>query len=238
MNKKTMKKWIITAVLLAIIATVFGPLLYYNRKYLSIPPVTKEQLDDLQLEGVNNLMIVAHPDDEFIWGGAHLLTDRWLVVVLTNAGNETRKPEFEAMMKATGDTGLILGYPDKVGGCRSNWDFWSDAIRTDIETILSYKDWNQVVTHNIDGEYGHQHHKYTHKLVVEAYREKNSSLPLLFFGKYYRNVDLPDNLPRIDDDLLARKADLASIYMSQISTVDKFRHMFPHEDLIPYNGTE
>ena len=132
MNKKAMKKWILTAVLLAIIATVFGPLLYYNRKYLSIPPVTREQLDDLQLEGVNNLMIVAHPDDEFIWGGAHLLTDRWLVVVLTNAGNETRKPEFEAMMKATGDTGLILGYPDKVGGCRSNWDFWSDAIRTVI----------------------------------------------------------------------------------------------------------
>ena len=235
MNKLT--KWITVAVVLLILAIVFGPLLYCNRRYLSIPPVTKEQLDELHLSGCDRLMIVAHPDDEFIWGGAHLLEDNWLVVVLTNAGNKTRKPEFEAMMEATGNTGLILGYPDKVGGKRSNWEFWSDSIRTDVETLISYKDWKQIVTHNIDGEYGHQHHKSAHEIVVEAYNELGSTLPLWFFGTYYRNVDLPDNIPRISDELFARKSALAPIYESQISTVNKFRHMFPHEDFIAYDGS-
>lgn len=224
-------------IIVAIIAAlaVFGPLLFYNRKYLNLPPVTTEQLDELHLENVNKLMIVAHPDDEFIWGGAHLLEDDWFVVVLTNGGNKTRRPEFEAMMKQTGDIGLILSYPDKVGGKRSNWDFWSDAIRTDLETIISYKDWAQIVTHNESGEYGHQHHIATHRITVAAYENLNSTLPLWFFGTYYRNVDLPADVPSISDDLLAKKSALAPIYESQTNTVNKFRHMFPHEDWTRYN---
>ena len=31
-----------------------------------------------------SLMIVAHPDDETIWGGSHLLKGHYLVVCLTN----------------------------------------------------------------------------------------------------------------------------------------------------------
>ena len=225
---------ILGVILLIGVLTVFGPLLFYNRKYLNIPPVTHEQLDNLHLDNVKNLMIVAHPDDEYIWGGAHLLEDDWLVVVLTNGDNKIRRPEFESMMEKTGDVGLILSYPDKVGGKRSNWEFWSDAIRTDIETIISYKNWEQIVTHNEDGEYGHQHHISTHKIMLDAYEELNSSLPLWFFGTYYRNVDLPADLPSISDNLLARKEALAPIYESQTNTVNKFRHMFPHEDWTQY----
>ena len=232
MNKKT--RWIIIAVLIAVLTTVFGPILYCNRKYLNLPPVTTEQLDELNLDGVDNLMIVAHPDDEFIWGGAHVLSDNWLVVVLTNAGNKTRKPEFEAMMAATGDTGLILGYPDKVGGKRSNWEYWSPAIQKDLETIITYKNWKQIVTHNESGEYGHQHHISTHRIAVAAYENLNCSIPLWFFGTYYRNVDLPDDIPSISDELFLQKSKLAPIYASQISTVNKFRHMFSHEDWTQY----
>ena len=236
MSTKT--KWIIAGIIFLILATVFGPILYCNRRYLSLPPVTKEQLDELNLNGVDNLMIVAHPDDEYIWGGAHLLSDNWLVVVITNGDNKTRKPEFEAMMAATGDTGLILSYPDKVGGKRSNWEYWSPAIRADLETIINYKAWKQIVTHNKDGEYGHQHHIFTHKLVTEAYDNGHQSgTPLLFFGTYYRNVELPDNLERVSDEILAKKESLASIYESQTNTVNKFRHMFPYENLIAYDGT-
>ena len=38
-----------------------------------------------------SLMIVAHPDDETIWGGSHLLKGHYLVVCLTNGNNEKRK---------------------------------------------------------------------------------------------------------------------------------------------------
>ena len=242
MNKKEKRRRILQLGILIIVAlglaVLFGPLLACNYRYIGLPPVTTEQLDELPLDGINKLMIVAHPDDEYIWGGAHLLTDDWLVVVITNGDNDTRRAEFESMMEHTGDVGLMLSYPDKVGGSRSNWDYWAGSIRTDLETVIGYRNWEQIVTHNRDGEYGHQHHIYAHKLVVEAYRELNSSLPLTFFGTYYRNVDLPDNLTRVDSDILARKESLASIYESQTNTVKKFRHMFPYENLITYDGTD
>ena len=243
LSRGTVIRIAVIATLILMIGVVFGPLLYCNRHYLSIPPVTAEQLDELNLDGIENLMIVAHPDDEYIWGGAHLLTDDWFVVVLTNADNKTRKPEFEAMMKATGDTGLILGYPDKVGGKRSNWEFWSDSICDDLNTIITYKNWRQIVTHNIDGEYGHQHHKSTHQLVVRTYdglfgkQPADTAPQLRFFGRYYRKVELPDSVQGISDELLAKKESLASIYESQSNTVNKFRHMFPLEDFIFYDGT-
>ena len=44
---------------------------------------TKKYLDTLDLKGIDRLMIVAHPDDESLWGGAHLAKDRYLVVCLT-----------------------------------------------------------------------------------------------------------------------------------------------------------
>ena len=36
--------------------------------------------DQIQLSDYQNVMIVAHPDDETIWGGMHLLKDKCLVV--------------------------------------------------------------------------------------------------------------------------------------------------------------
>ena len=34
-------------------------------------------LDKLNLSGVDRIMIVAHPDDESLWGGAHLAQHRY-----------------------------------------------------------------------------------------------------------------------------------------------------------------
>ena len=57
--------------------------------------VTKEMLDELPLSNCTKLMVVAHPDVETLWGGAHLTEGGWFVVCLTNGYNEVRKNEFE-----------------------------------------------------------------------------------------------------------------------------------------------
>ena len=54
-------------------------------------------------------MIVAHPDDETIWGGMHLIKDKYLVICLTNGDNKTRAKEFNDVIKQTKGTGIILG---------------------------------------------------------------------------------------------------------------------------------
>ena len=53
---------------------------------------------------INKLMIVAHPDDEALFGGAELLThaDEYKVVVVDEYHSEVRREEFIASMKLIG----------------------------------------------------------------------------------------------------------------------------------------
>ena len=128
--------------------------------------IEREQLEALSLDETNKLMIVAHPDDETIWGGGHLLEGGYFVVCITNGENEIRKEEFLRAVKESGNIPLILSYPDKEFGMRSRWWGYIDDITTDIKTILSFKKWDIVVTHNLEGEYGHIHHKMVSALVT------------------------------------------------------------------------
>ena len=51
----------------------------------------QKEINQIDLKQCQKLMIVAHPDDETIWGGSHLLKGHYLVVCLTNGNNEKRK---------------------------------------------------------------------------------------------------------------------------------------------------
>lgn len=106
-----------------------------------------------------NLMIVAHPDDETLWGGANLIQDDYYVVCVTCGNISYRDEEFKKVMLLTGNDFEFLGYPDVVNGYISNWKNYTDSITNDLKRIINSRDWNKVVTHNPDGEYGHFHHK-------------------------------------------------------------------------------
>ena len=56
----------------------------------------QKEINQIDLKQCQKLMIVAHPDDETIWGGSHLLKGHYLVVCLTNGNNEKRKKESDA----------------------------------------------------------------------------------------------------------------------------------------------
>ena len=146
--------------------------------------VTTRELDSLQLEDCTKLMVVAHPDDETLWGGAHLLDGKYFVVCLTDGYNKVRRQEFLNAIKESGNKGLILRYPDKVHGERSNWVGDKKDIIKDLDTILTYKHWNMVATHNPEGEYGHIHHQMTSQLVTQEYYRNYQINNLYYFGKY------------------------------------------------------
>ena len=148
----------ILAVILAVLALVGG--LYgicravRTARAYDVAPLTDAQLTDLDLTGITHLMIVAHPDDETLWGGAHIADGGYLVVCITNGNNPTRSAEFQSVMQASGNVGLILSYPDKVAGKRDNWNHVRTQIRTDLEKVMTYQPWEDIVTHNAKGEYG------------------------------------------------------------------------------------
>lgn len=224
---KGMKKamYIIGSLLIAI--TILLVFIFSSNKV----PV-KQQLKKLNLDNVNKVMFIAHPDDETIWGGVHLLQEDYLVVCVTCGNNKTRVKEIQKTMDYSNDKLIMLGYPDKIWGKRSDWKYEMKDIKKDIKKILKAKDWQLVVTHNPEGEYGHKHHKMTSNIVTEIYGKQES---LYYFGKYYQKQQLKKiNKPStLDKKLLKEKTKtMLPIYKSQGFIKKKFGHMYPYEDWI------
>lgn len=227
-------------IILLIAAAITAALLYVFRPQSEEgSQVTAETLDNLNLARTDRLMIVAHPDDETLWGGSHLLDGGYLVVCLTNGSDDVRSKEFEKVVTMSGNIPLILNYPDKVYGSRDNWDDSAKNIQKDIETILTYKNWKMVVTHNPEGEYGHIQHKKTSSITVQAYLNtgSNRKFSLFFFGDYYKATKIKNadkELLKMSDGDLQRKKQLLSEYDSQEDTIEKFSHMLPYENWKEY----
>lgn len=198
--------------------------------------VTKEMLDELPLSNCTKLMVVAHPDDETLWGGAHLTEGGWFVVCLTNGYNEVRKNEFYEVIKEFGCEEMILSYPDLLAnGQRSTWTTECTSIAKDLNTVLKYKHWGMVATHNPNGEYGHIHHKMTSKLVTEEFYKTYWGTNLYYFGNWYSARRLPimeDSLRKVPEAALEKKLEALKLYTSQKGAVASNIHMAEYENWI------
>lgn len=191
------------------------------------------KLNSINLDDIDNLMVVAHPDDETLWGGVHLLSDNYLVVCVTCVDKE-RIEEFKNVMKASSNEYIILGYPDKTNNQRDNWNTSYDGIKLDLEEIVDYKKWNTIVTHNPDGEYGHIHHM----LVSEIMTNISPKDRLYYFNKYYTKEDIEigdKSLKRITNNELMQKEELLKLYPSQGNIINNHRQTIIYERFIPYN---
>ncbi|MCR5149576.1 MAG: PIG-L family deacetylase [Eubacterium sp.] len=233
-KKKIIKILLITSI--SIFAVLCAIQLYIHlarKKAYDVQPLTEQQIQAVtDNKKARKLMIVAHPDDDTIWGGAHLMSGDYFIVCITNGRNKTRKAEFLKMLSQSGNSGYILEYPDKVAGMRDNWKEIRDQLQSDLEKIMECKDWELIVTHNTAGEYGHQHHKYTHKIVTEIYDRNSLKPPLFNFGEYHSKKNLPEfekDMTKISDKEYEYKCELVKVYASQDKTVNKLYHMLPYE---------
>ena len=219
---------------LCLFAGVFAA--YYFNTF-KVSAVSSSRLEDCGIDRADKLMIVAHPDDETLWGGAHLMEKGYFIVVLTNENTPVRKKEFQKLLKASGNEGIILSYPDKFLGKKASWKHNTDGIRADLEKIIGSREWSLIVTHNPDGEYGHIHHKNTSSIVTDICKEQGLTPELFYFGRYYtKNMmgKMESLLPRISDEELAFKEKLLTIYKSQSDTVEMFSHMNHFENWYSY----
>lgn len=212
--------------------------------------LSNDILGKINLDGTNKLMIVAHPDDETLWGGRHLVEDDYFVVCMTHGWDETRKNEFYSALKKSNDKGIILNYPDIIDGKKDEWSGVKTSLKKDIKLLLEYKNWDEIVTHNPEGEYGHIHHKLTHKAVTDESKAKALTDKLMYFGRFYWESKLdyllqnPDseaaqselsNLQPMEESLLAEKQAIVNGYVSQQKgAIAAFRHMIPYENWKTY----
>lgn len=180
------------------------------------------------LEDVDSIMIVAHPDDESLWGGKHLLDENYLVVCVTCGSDEKREEEFEEAMDYTNSSFISLGYPDLTDGKKDNWNKCYNSIKKDINIILEKKSFEKIVTHNPNGEYGHIHHKMVSDIVTSV-SEKNK---LFYFDLYYPTNYSGSNMMSEMD--LMDKENILSIYKSQDWIINNHRHTIGYENFISY----
>lgn len=223
-------------IVLLIYASVLG---LRAHKAHTVEPLTTEQIIRTNTAQADKLMVFAHPDDEVLWAGGHLMEGGWLCVCITNGRNDTRKEEFLKVIDASGNTPMILEYPDKVNGERDDWNAVRDGLLKDLELLVGYKKWSVIATHNPDGEYGHIHHLMTSDLVTAACINCGVKDKLMYTGDYYKKENLPaveSRLERLPEEQIEFKNYLLGFYKSQASTIEKLSHMVPYEMWEPAEG--
>lgn len=167
----------------------------------------------MKLEG-RSLMIVAHPDDELIFGYRTLLDNPDITIIcMTNEMDQIRHSEFKNSCEAMKvKEYLIWSFPD-------GWDESFLEIEA-VESLRSYiSEFDNIVTHNETGEYGHVQHKSLHNIVKNLVSQTDKDLYV-----FDKSIPLPY-------DLLVDKLQLIKkIYNSEYSKGTFDRH-YPEQPL-------
>ena len=185
------------------------------------------EYEEIKKNSEKKLMIVAHPDDETIFGGAHLLNDKYTVVCVTCGVIDFRVVEFEEVMSKTNDDYIMLGFTDRIDktGTISDWYYEYNDIYNTLNDIIKNSEWDLIITHNPNGEYGHIHHMMLSEMVTNITNKNN----LYYFGHWYPDGGIGDKL---NDEIYNRKMDeLISIYYRSQGIALNYNY-----DILPYEN--
>lgn len=162
------------------------------------------------------LMLVAHPDDEVVFGASDLLsntnTNEITVVCFTCGNNRIRRKEFEECMRLTNAKGYMLSLHDSI---RDNWYQYSNSVLGDMAYRLLAEQsfcFDMIVSHGEDGEYGHIQHKRVHNVAKEL--SQRLSCPFATFRERYN----PENMKNRDE--------IMKVYKSQARIISRFKDLF------------
>lgn len=139
------------------------------------------------------LVVVAHPDDCIIFalGIIHRCPDwQWEIAYLTYNPTTTRGQEISAFWRNRNISTHWLDYADDWRDIeRGEPSFDTQQAARDIAKLV--EDYDIVVTHDANGDYGHPHHRFVNQAACAAHDNIITFSP---FGQGNLYIKLPDNL--------------------------------------------
>jgi LmbE family N-acetylglucosaminyl deacetylase len=165
-------------------------------------------------------MIVAHPDDEVVFGFRDLIQNQVTVISITNGDNEIRKKEFLNVMTVAGAKGHMLNYadsPDDTWCTVAVEDFYNNHIKALVKDgFMPLSRYELVVSHGSDGEYGNKQHMRVH--TIGRHVASEMGLPFQTFRDRWRASDYPTNRAHYDK--------LVGLYVSQNKAIQTLANFF------------
>jgi len=117
----------------------------------------------------SKVVVVAHPDDEVLWAGGYLIRNPGTHVICCSVPEKEpiRAWKFFDACEVLGAIPRLLPATETRHGLR-------------FLDLLDLSRYNEIVTHNRYGEYGHVHHSQVHHYIVDTYKDKTIKV----FGYY------------------------------------------------------
>eukprot|EP00668_Euglena_longa_P012936 GGOE01015456.1.p1 GENE.GGOE01015456.1~~GGOE01015456.1.p1 ORF type:complete len:352 (-),score=71.77 GGOE01015456.1:141-1118(-) len=164
---------------------------------------------------IERLMVVAHADDETIFGGVPLLRRGGWRVLCATCAVEERWRTFQKAVEYAGAIPERLSLPDvefgPIPGLR--------AATARLTSLIRLHSFSEVVTHSPLGEYGHTAHKQVFKMVCQAMAGR----PFHVFTAHH-NATVP---PEVAGHLFR----MLTAHRNQFSVISGFLAMSVHQSV-------
>lgn len=155
-------------------------------------------------------MLVAHPDDDAIFGFHDLLNNNCTVICFTHGETPRRREEFFRCMDVVNAKGHMMNFPDNK---RSRWEDTTNLmVWKTIRPWLKGK-FDAIVSHDSEGEYGHKHHRRIHH--IAKFVSSRLGIPFYDFRSRFHESDYGD-----------RHDAILNIYATQHGAVLDFKYFF------------
>ncbi|MCL2375122.1 MAG: PIG-L family deacetylase [Firmicutes bacterium] len=233
---KKAKKFVIS-IFFALTAVLFGACFGDNGQYSSLE-IALQNLPNKEM----GLMVVAHPDDETIWGAKYLLKYDFFVLVVSNGGWPHNRAEEVAALRyiemtnamAVSNTPFyILDYTDDLRGFPENE---IEDIISDIRFVIESRNWNRIVTFNECGATGHRQHIQMHEIVTELVKYTKNAERLYYFVHHSRVAVARGDVPPTVTcpTMLSQINRMLDYYLpTQRQWITQNRHMAAVQQLVP-----
>lgn len=176
------------------------------------------------------LMIVAHPDDDALFGGPFQKTfahHRWAIVCITHSQDNSRGKELITWQTSLGtrpEDIFLLDFPDDPDDYKRDQSSFTPREVAEAVAALNIRA-STVLSHNPIGEYGHTHHRTVHQAVQLLAPEH-----WIMFGHYLDDPAMRIVVPEYVDAAAGAFASQAKIVRHYHEEIDACRVGVYHPD--------